>query len=532
MSSSSFDETLTHSTCSLLQSCSTPANLVAEKSIHNYLLEPISRKQSPVTRTYFNKKVTFDENTSVAEEPWDEPLFSRLFQTDSVLPWQSLSKSDRCALEQACVRLASRKPNEIRLTCEDLAVEATEDFNPEIFIQRPDIMFHLQDILMSSENQSVKALVARVLSKISFKLREKIEFLSDLNQVSTKDNLSSSNRSGTFSDDEESFADHINTTQLMGRQILVHEFCLLCLSNSSATLSHLTENKALNGSIGLFFESLALLEVVLKSPSQTNWYENNRGVAKNAKDVLDEIARELSLSFKHHRKLSLSSEMSERRFHRVAYLCTLKASVEFLTTIGLQLRSKEMGLRSVIGLKHLLSDSLSDETLYLSHKSLHKQVYDLQDESRADDVEDQSSAREGVRLKMEKVTYKQFDQIKKIFKSLSQAVKMLNDDQRPPDRKAMLESCSEAIFSYSIYENPKIVKLSFAVCKTASKNHRPLVCKTILQALAFPDLQVKTSAYIELHSLVQVSISYKFLPLGKECKKTSFILPHTLAMKK
>jgi hypothetical protein len=518
MSSNSFDETLTHSTSSLLQSCSTPANLVAEKSIHRYLLEPLGRKQSPVTRTYFNKRVTFDENASVVEEPWNEPLFSRLFQTDNVLPWQSLAKSDRNVLEQICVCLASRKPNEVRLACEDLAAQTTEDFNPEIFIQRPDIMFHLQDILMSSDNQSIKALVSRVLSKISFKLRKKIEFLSDVNHVSTKDNLSSGARSGTFSDDEESFADHINSTQLMGRQILVHEFCLLCLSNSSATLSQLTENKALNGSMGLFFEALSLLEVVLRSPSQPKWYENNRGVAKNAKDVLDEIARELSNSFKHHRKMSLSNEMTERRFHRIAYLCTLKASAEFLTTIGPQLRSKDIGLQSVNGLRYLLAESLSDETLYLSHKSLHKQVYNLQENPKIDNIIGTENEDQFLddNLKIETYSHKQFDQIRKILKSLSQAVKVLNEDQRPPDRKSMLECCSEAIATYSIYENPKIVHLSFAVCKTASKSYRHLVCKTILQTLSFPDMQVKTSAYIELHSLVQVSAFLSILRIKQD----------------
>jgi len=527
MSSSSFDETLTNS--AELQSCSTPAYLVTEKSLHQYLLEPLERKQSPVTRTYFSKKVTFDENTSVTEQLWsDEPQFKRLFHADDVLPWQTLSKTDRTILESACAQLALRKPTEIRITCEELLTETTEDLHPEIFIQRPDLMFHLQDILVSSDNQSVKVLTARLLAKICFKLRKKIEYLRDENNSSSRDNLSTHTQPLDPSlDDDESFADYINTTKLIERQILVHEFCLLCLSNSSSTFCQLTENKALNGISDLFFESLNLFEVVLRSSSSSKWYENNCGhVSKNAREVLDEIARELCQSFQHHRKMSRSSES---RFHRIAYLSTLIASVHFLIVIGPELRSKDLGMPSVSFLNRLLGDSLSDETLYLSHKSLHKQVYDLQKEIHTKDAsdreKDQPSGRMADSLKMfDSSCMMSFDKVKAALKSLSQAVKVLNDNQRPIDEKLLLESCCEAMLTYNIYENTSIVKLIFSVCKKPQKSLRNLVCKAVLQTLAFPDLQIKTSAYIEIHSLVQVSFFFSFVDSFSSSKLINFLI--------
>ena len=41
------------------------------------------------------------------------------------------------------------------------------------------------------------------------------------------------------------------STKLKERQLLIHEFCLLCLSNSAATFNTVTEFKALNASAQL-----------------------------------------------------------------------------------------------------------------------------------------------------------------------------------------------------------------------------------------------------------------------------------------
>ncbi len=57
-----------------------------------------------------------------------------------------------------------------------------------------------------------------------------------------------------------------------------------------------------------------------------------------------------------------------------------------------------------------------------------------------------------------------------------------------------MRTCNEAILTYPLYENLKIVSISFAVCKAVAAADdnvdRKLVVDTILKLLAFPDIQV------------------------------------------
>lgn len=59
-----------------------------------------------------------------------------------------------------------------------------------------------------------------------------------------------------------------------------------------------------------------------------------------------------------------------------------------------------------------------------------------------------------------------------------------------------MRTCNEAILTYPLYENLKIVSISFAVCKAVAAADdnvdRKLVVDTILKLLAFPDIQVAT----------------------------------------
>jgi len=108
-------------------------------------------------------------------------------------------------------------------------------------------------------------------------------------------------------------------------------------------------------------------------------------------------------------------------------------------------------------------------------------------------------------------TWERFQYVKQLLKSLSQAVKVLREEQRPTSKKLLLKCCNEAILTYSLYENPKIVSLAFSICKSMQDDSKDLVNDTILKLLAFPDIQVKTSAYIELHTSVQVNQKFKSL---------------------
>ena len=92
------------------------------------------------------------------------------------------------------------------------------------------------------------------------------------------------------------------------------------------------------------------------------------------KKVLDEICCELSKGILFHRKCekTTNGEKAEARFHRLSHLMATKLSVTFLR----RLLDSNIIMSSVIKLKNVLKDELCDATLYLSHKTLHKQILD------------------------------------------------------------------------------------------------------------------------------------------------------------
>jgi len=108
-----------------------------------------------------------------------------------------------------------------------------------------------------------------------------------------------------------------------------------------------------------------------------------------------------------HKKNEKCSDQTESRFHRMSHLVSTKSSVTFLQRIV----ASNVVTPNVAKLQQLLMEELCDITLYLSHKSLHEQIYALSTES--DDV---SRRKE------------KFVEVKKLLKSLSQAVKVLQVD--------------------------------------------------------------------------------------------------------
>ncbi len=88
----------------------------------------------------------------------------------------------------------------------------------------------------------------------------------------------------------------------------------------------------------------------------------------------------------------------------MSHLVTIKSSVSFLQRIV----ASNVVTPNVANLRQLLTEALCDVTLYLSHKSVHEQIYAMASES-----EDGSRRRE------------KFVEVKKLLKSLSQAVKVL-----------------------------------------------------------------------------------------------------------
>ena len=161
----------------------------------------------------------------------------------SPFEWHPLSKQDRDKL--ACVHsaLVSFKPEVIRDACIEFRGDILEDFPAEIFIQRPEILFSLQDILLTNSNQALKSLAAQALSKLCNCLENRFEFCVKVKSSRKDQILLMTGQSDVQDDsfdvnDDESFADQINTTQLKKLQLQPFEFCLMVLSNAVTTLQN------------------------------------------------------------------------------------------------------------------------------------------------------------------------------------------------------------------------------------------------------------------------------------------------------
>lgn len=500
--------------------CFTPADLVANRSLPQYLLNPTSSERmgricSPVTRSYFNKKVTFNDQTSVTDETQDEladPFSSSVFGVDSILQWQPLARSDREILNRIGSGLTSQRPEIIREACEEFLSGILEHFPSEVFIQRPDLTFTLLDILIIQTNEALKALAAQALKKMIDHIRDKILLLHDVNFVATKDTfittvpLQDKVDRSSIEEDEESFNDYINRTQLKERELLLHEFCLLCLNNAAATYRAVTEWKSLNACIQLFDSALLLLQFVFGSATNKNWILMNRGRAKTAKEVLDEIARELGESLTPHQIGEKSCDFLEMRFHRLAHLSVIKSSVDFMHQIQERISPVKEMFPYCSKLKKMLALSLADETLYLSHRMLHKRMCSLYDDT------DENVSR--------------FNQIKNIFKSLAQAVRVFKEDQRPSSKKQLLKCCQEALETFVLHQNSKIVPLVFSLCKSVSREEPELARDCVFKLISFSDFQIKIFSYCELHLSVQgaFGISHALDVDSKKISELSFLL--------
>ena len=159
----------------------------------------------------------------------------------SPFEWHPLSKHDRDKLAFVHSALVSFKPEVIRDACIEFRGDILEDFPAEIFVQRPEILFSLQDVLLTNNNQALKSLAAQALSKLCHRLLRRFDFCTKV-KSSRKDQIllmtgQSDAQDDTFDiNEEESFADQINTTQLKKLQLQPFEFCLVILSNAVSAM--------------------------------------------------------------------------------------------------------------------------------------------------------------------------------------------------------------------------------------------------------------------------------------------------------
>jgi hypothetical protein len=134
------------------------------------------RMYSPVTRSYL-KKVTFDE-AEVTENDEEDSDDQQLRMMNSNFQWHPISRPDRFKLEAIHSGLISHKPEVIRDVCIELQSTIFEDFPAEIFLQRPDIIFALQDVLLVNSNQALTSGAADAMTRLADKLSNRLELCS------------------------------------------------------------------------------------------------------------------------------------------------------------------------------------------------------------------------------------------------------------------------------------------------------------------------------------------------------------------
>ena len=197
-----------------IHSCSSPADFLslnrnrhAASKIPKHLLQPDSlssdhqntsgqkhnqnRMYSPITRSYLKRRVTFndisdgednsnngdDGDTKITET---SDVLKILFPFSSLLSdWHTLARTDRNVLENIASRLKSNHPKEIRNALRELSAFVVEDFAPEVLIQRPEIVFIMQDILMLNQDYDLNISSAHCLEQIVLKLQGRLKFSAD-----------------------------------------------------------------------------------------------------------------------------------------------------------------------------------------------------------------------------------------------------------------------------------------------------------------------------------------------------------------
>ena len=405
-----------------------------------------------VKRVHFNEEFEDDDETNT-----DKPAI-----IPSPFAWFPLSKLDRDKLSVIHSALTSYKPEIIRDACIELTSDTFEDFPAEIFIQRPEIVFALQDILLVNSNPALKSLAAQAISTLCQKLINRFRLCTEV-KSSQKDAIllmtlpqnstTANNKNDTYNesqDDDNSFADQINTTKLKRSQLEPYEFCLMILSNAAAGFQHFDHLRPANACVELFENVLKLVHVVFDSNA------NLKGQKDLAESVL-EIQNELLKSMLMHQK------------NRPIFLMLLKISLKFLDV------SDELDG----GLVAFVQKCSYDPTLYLSHKWLHEKLA--------------SSTSEEINFKA----------VQEMMTSMKHSIKVIQNSSADSIKG---EDLLRALPSLKYHENyKKFIPLVMQKARSIRGDPDEIskMSMLITQMLQFPHVQVCQETHFQLHGLVQ-----------------------------
>ena len=402
------------------------------------------RVYSPVTRSYI-KRVTFSQDLDDADDADEDDLEISLGH--SPFDWHPLTKLDRDKINLLHSTLTSYRPEAIRDACIQLRGETLSDFPSEIFIQRPDIVFALQDILSGNTNQALIALAAQALASICNHLQNRWKICKKV-KSSRKDQLLLMNdfqvdqTNDSIDIEEDSFADQINTTQLKKLQLQPSEFCLMCLSSAACSLQMVTSLRSSTANIELFESALDFSTSLL-----------NIRAMKNRHDSIHEISETL------HRVLETHNSLE----NRVYYLMALRVSLRFVKTFSVENSH----------LSTYLQQCAYDPTLYLSHLHLHSLINLPSD----------------------------FEIVEKDMIAMKYAIRVLHSESSLPS----LNDLRMALPTLKFHQNfRKYISIVFQTIRLVRCREKIQIASSILvQLLKYDDSQVRSETLFHLHGVIQ-----------------------------
>ncbi|CAB4057202.1 RTTN [Lepeophtheirus salmonis] len=251
---------------------SLPLRLLLPPSKADALEEPST--YSPVRQHYF-KKVQFSQ------------LDNSLTESEPTFPWISLSSIDLEHLRPHTD--IAHHPDQMRELCQTFCSSLLIDFPPEVFLQRPDLIKTLIQVLDVTENISLKSHICESLNVYIHKLVNKLELSREFHSkaMSNLDHSCYYDEDDSMSDSKNnSIEDRLQAVTLKKECLSTVEFVWITFE-ASLSLWVLNDGdhsyRLLNSVYTLEIQLIKLLEFLNVDIHKKRWWKDKRNFKNNLK---------------------------------------------------------------------------------------------------------------------------------------------------------------------------------------------------------------------------------------------------------
>ena len=171
-----------------------PASISSDQKNSTNASKHENRLYSPVSRSYLKRRVTFSQNSESQESENtdilgidESDIIAQMFPRSTIISeWHTIAKKDREVLDDIVSRITSSKKVEVRSALQELSSFVLEDYPPELLLQRPDIVFAVQDLLILQSDIGIRYSSVCCLERLVQKLQARIQFCSNFGFVGHK----------------------------------------------------------------------------------------------------------------------------------------------------------------------------------------------------------------------------------------------------------------------------------------------------------------------------------------------------------